>query len=453
MTQVAASGAQNRRIERCECLSATTGAWASGVKSGSDRADRAGKGAPAEEPRAFRSPSEEGFATDRAAGLASRDPIPERAIPNPNATADAARRQRLALLVAIAAVAAVRLWFCARVPVNSGDVLRSIHTALYVLRDGPAVMGTPLSELDPGLASLPWAGIGYSYPPLAVLIYVVAAALSPTLFSAKLALTAVEAVNAALVARITGSRWLGVLYWASPASIWWVSGEGQFEPWMALFMLAAVATVERSPPVACGLLAVGVDVKVTAILLLPWLLWTAWRSDPRLLLRSALAFGAVLAVPVLVASLWYPVLGGLVGISVTLRYNPYFWNPFDASVFGWNPMWLRAANALSTYGVLAFMTYRASRSSEGWARYGGAIAFVVLIKVSSLAQFWYLLVFPALVTPVRERESGLGPRWWLVALAPLLDLRSLVELVAGPFGWSAGVTFEGLSAFTHFGLR
>lgn len=347
----------------------------------------------------------------------------------------------------------MRLWFCTKTPVNTADLLRSIHTALYVLRDGPAAAGVPLAELDPGLAGVGWARIPYSYPPLALPFFTVVAFLSPTLFAAKLALTLVEAANATLVARITGSRWLGVVYWASPASIWWVSGEGQFEPWMALFMLGAVALVRRHPAVALGLLACGINVKLTAGLLLPWLLLTIARDDRRAVAPALAIFGAALALPIALASIWYPVLEGLFGITGTIRYNPYYWNVFDPSVFLWNPDWLRLTNAVTTYGVLALMIARAARSADGWARFGGAIAFVVLVKVSSLAQFWYFVLFPAFVMPIDDRVGGVDLRWWLVALAPLLDVRSLVELVIGPFGWSEVATYTGLTAFTPFGLR
>lgn len=266
-------------------------------------------------------------------------------------------------------------------------------------------------------------------------------------------MTFVEAVNAFLVARITSSRWLGVLYWASPASIWWVSGEGQFEPLMAVFMFAAVALLRERPLVAMALLACGVNVKVTAILLLPWCLLVVERERRPLLLQAGASFAAALLIPLAVAGLFYPVVEGLLGISGSLRYNPYYWDLTDRRYFGWNPGWLVSINALTTYGVVTFMGWRATRSARGWHQFGGAIVFVLLVKISTLAQFWYFLLFPAFVMPVEDRIGGWDVRWWLVALTPLLDVRSLVELVSGPFGWVESRTYEGLSAFTSFGVR
>jgi len=345
-------------------------------------------------------------------------------------------------------VALVRLWACARLPVNTGDTLRFVHQALYVLRDGPGSIARSLAELDPGLAGLSWADVPYSYPPLALPFFVAVAAVSPTLFAAKLALTLVEAVNALLVSRITESRVLGLLYWASPASIWWVSGEGQFEPLMAVFMLGAVALRTRSAPAAFALLALGIQVKLTAVLLLPWLMFTTWKDRRADVPKALGAFALALLVPSLVAGLFYPVMGGLVNIAGTIRYNPYYWNVLDRARFLWNPGWMITTNALVTYGVLAFMGWRAVRSGD-IAGYSGAIGFVILVKVSSLAQFWYFLLFPAFAAPISERRV----RWWLIALAPLLDVHSLTQLIFGPYGWIERGTYDGLSAFTSFGIR
>lgn len=358
-----------------------------------------------------------------------------------------------AVALAVLVVALIRLWYCAQVPVNTADVLRSIYQALFMLRDGPGVAGVPLAALDQDLARVGWARLPYSYPPLVLPFFGLVAALSPTLFAAKLALTLLEGLNAVLLVRITSSRWLGVLYWASPASIWWVSGEGQFEPLMAVFMFAALVLVRKRPVLALALLACGVNVKVTAVLLLPWCLLLVERERRESLLHACLAFVVALAVPLLIAGLFYPVVDGLLGISGSLRYNPYYWNVTDRRFFGWNPGWLVAVNAIATGGVLALMAFRATRVERGWHHFGGAIGFVILVKVSTLAQFWYFLLFPAFVMPIDDRVGRWDVRWWLVALTPLLDVRSLVELFVGPFGWLETRTYNELTPFTKLSVE
>lgn len=49
-----------------------------------------------------------------------------------------------------------------------------------------------------------------------------------------------------------------------------------------------------------------------------------------------------------------------------------------------------------------------------------------------LAQFWCFLQLPAFLLPLRERRL----RFWLIALTPVLDVYSLVQMIVGPFGWT-----------------
>ncbi len=351
-------------------------------------------------------------------------------------------------MVAVVVLAGVlRGWFCTLLPVNSGDLPRHILYGLFVLKHGLATAGVPLARLDPGLATVSWANAPYNYPPLALFFFVAVAAVSPTLFAAKLALTLIEGVNAWLLARVTGSRWLGVLYWASPVSIWWVSREGQFEPLQALFMLVALLLLRRSKPAAFAALALAVQVKLTALLLAPWFVVKALREEPGVL-RASLAAFALALLPTAAASLSYPVVDAIRSTFGTLSYNPYYWNVAARGIFKWNPGWLVACNALATYGAIGFLAWRAWKSREPVA-YVGAIGFLVLIKVSTLAQFWYILLFPAFVAPIPEKKV----RFWLIALTPLLDVRSLLELLTGPFGWTVRGYYAGLSAFQSLHVR
>jgi hypothetical protein len=48
-----------------------------------------------------------------------------------------------------------------------------------------------------------------------------------------------------------------------------------------------------------------------------------------------------------------------------------------------------------------------------------------------LVEFWYVLVFPTMVLPIAEARA----RRTLLLLWPLLDVRSLIQLVVGPFGY------------------
>lgn len=345
------------------------------------------------------------------------------------------------LLLFVGAVAFTRIHFCAQLPVSTGDLPRHLFYGLFVLRDGLAAAASPLTQLHGSLSDLSWAKLPYNYPPVALFFFTALAALSPTLFFAKLVLTAIEGGNAWLIGRYTGQRWLGAIYWASPASIWWVSREGQFEPLQSLLLIGAIVALRRYRVLAFVLLALAVQVKLLAILMLPWFLSQVWGDGRKARLSSLVAFVVGLA-PSLLAATQYPVLAGLSQTVESLRYNPYFWNFLDRAIFLWNPKWLIVVDQLSSYGLLILLLLRA-RSSEAPITYFAPTAFMVLVKGSLLGQFWYFLQLPAFLLPLQERRL----RFWLIALTPLLDVYSLAQILVGPFGWTMGDYYTGFDVF------
>ena len=347
----------------------------------------------------------------------------------------------IALLLLVAAVAALRLYYCTQLPINSGDLPRHILHAMFVLRDGLATAGTPLVELDSRLWQVSWAMLPYNYPPVALFFFVLTSAISPTLFFAKLSLTVMEGVNAWLIGRYTGQRWLGAIYWGFPASIWWVSHEGQFEPLQSLFLIAAIVTLRRHRSLGFLLLALAIQVKLLAILLLPWFLFQIRNEGTRVRITSLVALG-IGFVPTLIAASQYSLMAGLGRTVNSLRFNPYFWNFLDQAIFLWNPTWLVVINQVVSYGLLLVLILAVQRSTEP-ITYFAPIAFVALVKGSMLAQFWYFLQLPAFLLPLEERRL----RFWLIALTPLLDVYSLAQMVAGPFGWTMGDYYLGFDVY------
>src|SRR5882672_5573126 len=116
------------------------------------------------------------------------------------------------LCVSAVAVAALRIYYCSQLPVNTGDITRHLYSGLVVLKHGLASAGQPLVSSFPGAAGVAWAGLPYNYPICALTFFTAIAAIMPTIFFAKLSLTAMEGINALLVTKITGRRWLGLLY-------------------------------------------------------------------------------------------------------------------------------------------------------------------------------------------------------------------------------------------------
>jgi hypothetical protein len=307
-----------------------------------------------------------------------------------------------------------------------------------------------LQEIGVGVAGLteqiPWSQAPYPYPALALLFFTAVASVWPSLFFAKLVLTALEAGSALMVGRLSGDRWLGLVYWANPMSIWWVSREGQFEALQSFLVILSLALLMRSPRLyktlaAAVLVILAVQVKITAILLLPLVAWTAWKRFGR---RCWWLLPACIAglLPTAVATLSYPAVSNVLKFSTPLHYNPYFWNLLDSQIFSWNPTWLRLANGLTSWAFLAAILLLARRSRKPMS-YVAPVAFLALIKLHTHVQFWYLTVLPSLLLPICERRA----RLLLYATLPLLDVRTFLQIVAGPIGYTNGRFFLELSVF------
>jgi hypothetical protein len=361
-----------------------------------------------------------------------------------NSSPGAAGYRSAWLLLAAAAIAAIRFYECGLLPSETGDVVRHILYGTVVNSHGFAAAGSPLLSLSSAWSDVAWARFPYSYPPVTLAFFALIASISPTVFAAKFALTLIEAGNAYLIGRLTRSRLLGLIYWASPLSIWWVSREGQFEPLQSLFMLLSISAALELP-LLCGLaLALAVSVKVTAGALGPWLAGTVWPSGKRA--RIFAVIGLVLGlVPVIASEAIYGGISKVVHYSSLLIYNPYFWNPWAAEMFTGNPPMQIAVDQVASYGMLAVLLVLGFRS-RNWLPYIAPIVFVVFCKVHTNVQFWYWLLLPAFLVPIPN------PRWRfaLIALCPLLDIHSAVELISGPIG---PTRFHGLpSAFDIYTL-
>jgi hypothetical protein len=325
------------------------------------------------------------------------------------------------------AIAAARLWQCTLLPVETGDVVRHLLYGVAVLELGPSAAGEPLAALSAAWTRASWSQLPYNYPPLALGFFTFVAALSPTVFAAKLALSALEAANAWLIARTCQSRVLGLLYGASPASIFWVSREGQFEPLQSFFALLAIFALARAPLASGFALGLAVWTKMTAAALLPWLVWRLWRAGRRELALGALGF-ALACVPAVALEVSHAGVSNVFRFSAPLVYNPYYWN-WTADLFSWNPGWLVAVNQLASFGFVAALLALAWRSKEPLA-YLAPLVFALFCKLHTNVQFWYWLFLPVLLAPIPEARA----RFALIAATPLVDVHAAVSLLWAPSG-------------------
>jgi hypothetical protein len=284
----------------------------------------------------------------------------------------------------------------------------------------------------------------YNYPIFALTFFTALAAIMPTIFFAKLSLTAVEAVNSILVSRITGSRWLGLLYWGMPASIWWVSHEGQFEPIQALFTFASMAVFASSPIWSGVLIAFAIQTKVTALFLIPLFLWRSWNRGNLKQWSAGLVLGIV---PTFLAQTKYKAVKVGFFSGSALVYNPYYWNPWNKTYWAWHPDWLIVWVQVATYGAILGLVIAAYLTRKP-IDFLAPLAFLGACKAAVQAQFWYLILLPTFIVPVRNRQIRAIALIAILALEPV----SAVQIVSGPFGYTVGDYYGSTTPFTKLTL-
>jgi hypothetical protein len=349
------------------------------------------------------------------------------------------RRRSLGVIVVLSVlVGALRLSYCTQLPVNTDDILRTMYYGVLVGEKGLQAATVPLAETgaryQEGIA---WSYVPFNYPIIALLFFRSVAAVSPTLFSAKLALTVLEASAALLLYAYSRDRWLAFLYWASPISIWWTSHEGQLEGLQNFFVLVALYLLSKKKPAALFFLAIAVQTKVSAILLLPVFLHAI---HTKVRARSYLLYLVLGFAPTMISLLFS---FRVTNIRADIVYNPYYWNFLNRARFGWNPTWLIILDQVGTYLLLGTLMFAAVRTRK-LVEFFAPIAWLGVAKLSPAFQFWYMNVFESFLAPLHNKRL----RLLLFVLTPLLDVRSTAQILFGPFGYTVGQRFGNLTAFT-----
>ena len=347
------------------------------------------------------------------------------------------------LAIVIISVGILRIYYCCQLPVNTNDVLRHIQYGLLVNENGLRVAGLPLDEIGADFEHIPWHTLPYNYPIVTLLFFTLVARTSPTVFFAKLALTLLEALNSLILFRYSREKWLALIYWASPVSIWWVSHEAQFEPLQNLFVLTALCLLSKKRSrESLVFLTIAIQVKVSAVFLLPFFIYSIKRQiEPKHYL-TALVVGSM---PTVYSRFFFPSVENVFRYSSALVYNPYYWNFLRTRIFLWTAQlrWFMACNQISSYLMLAVLVALAFRQRNA-VQLLAPIAFLVFVKVRQNAQFWYMALFQPFLLPIRNKKL----RFLLFLLTPLLDIRSTLQILLGPFGFVGPDFYTNITPFT-----
>jgi hypothetical protein len=306
-----------------------------------------------------------------------------------------------ALAVGFALVACVRLALCAQPMSDTSDTYRNLGYAYHVRDAGLSLYTTFARDFQPESWATAWPDLPYTYPPVTLCFFASIASLGLGIFFVKLALTVIDLLVGLVFARQV-SPWAGLLYFANPASLWLVSREGQFEPLVVLFLTLSIVAVHHQRWVGAGLgLALALQTKQFALLLLPWLVWKA-RSRVKLALGVGLGFlpflGFYLKAPGLLVLPFRYTQG-------EAAFNPYhwqFWGPW-----GWIPrtdfIWCSLLSAL-ILAVPVVAWWRSSRTLGSAVDLLPFTLYWAVLKVARYAQFWYPLACPPFLLCFRERK-------------------------------------------------
>ncbi len=346
----------------------------------------------------------------------------------------------------VAAVALLRLAFCFDTPLYTTDVLRNLGYGLEFWTYGFRVYEMTPFDFSPQVYQFLWPNRHYTYPAVTLVFFAGLARVWASIFFVKLMLTAIDFLNAWLIARMTKSRWLGVLYLCHPVGLWFVSHEGQFESFINLLTILFLYYLQRGRPVSFLFLSLAVQTKLFPIFLVPYALYKLWGKPFRSVGRY-FAWGAAGFAPSVIAALTSGYLTHLLRPGYVPKNNPISWALFQPGLHAFTPFWLVLfhwiAGIIFVVTVLWFV-----RSEKNFFPYLAPLTFVVFVKANLIGQFWYMLIAPVFCLTVENPAH----RRVLMALTLLFGMRSLWSILIGPIGYVSPDHVVALLRGVMFGL-
>lgn len=341
------------------------------------------------------------------------------------------RKNGIALLYAglLAAGAGLRLVYCFLPTPTTTDLIRNLGYGQAFRYYGLLLYDMTPLDLSPSPCQFFWENHSYTYPPVTLMLFAAIAALSTALPVAKLILTLFDAIGAWAMWKYTGDRWIVLLYWLNPTSVWFTSREGQFEGFVVLWTVLALLALQHKKPYALGLLGIAVQTKFFPVLLLPYFLQNLPWGEPRRL-TAPLAWGIFSLIPSGLAYIFGGFPRHLLEANYVPEINPISWFITDPTRYGDFPAWLIYTHMAVSLAFEFYCLYgmRRTQTIGPWLT---PFLFVFLVHTSTLAQFWYLIFLPALCLLVEEKT----PRRVLFLGCAGMGLLGLCSILLGPTGY------------------
>ncbi len=353
-------------------------------------------------------------------------------------------RTQIFLIVAFVAVGILRLYYCFQVPLYTTDLFRNLGYGREFWRLGADIYSAMPEDFSPAPYQFFWSTHGYTYPAATILFFALIAPICAGLVHAKVILTILSAFNTWMTWRITKDRWIALLYWANPISVWFGSHEGQFEPYVATWMILGIWLLQKKSPWAMFCLAIAIQAKLFPVFLIPtFFLWDCrrplkqWMTD-----ISAFAVGFL---PSIVFALTGDYLAKLFSPAYIPHINHIPWNISDLRQFRPQPLWLIYLNAVVSKGTLlllagfSYLRYRAIRKAgedtfqaqlDCILDYAPLLLFICLLKSSPVTQDWHLMLVPAFALTIRHPRH----RRTVFLIAWLFGVRSMYSMLIGLIG-------------------
>ena len=236
--------------------------------------------------------------------------------------------RRWGWICAFGLVALLRIYFCTQPPIETSDLYRHLGFCSHFLEFPKTFYWLVPTDFPDEFWSDFWSEQGYIYPPLALLFFTFFGTLGIGLFWVKLTLTLCDLGSALIIGRVT-SKWVGLLVFSAPISIWYTSHEGQYESLVTLFMVLSIFCARSGRwRLAGAAFMLALQTKQLGILLAPYLLFEIWhRTRPRQI-RAARGFsigfiGAL--IPFLPFYYWRHDLWLLPLQNQGNLLNPFYW--------------------------------------------------------------------------------------------------------------------------------